>query len=79
MAIWWIHENWCAVFLMGVGVLVIMFLVVLGCHFLLPRPEHMVRCAQEKRRWEQRQEERMSRMSGVPGQGDEIHLHHYRP
>ena len=59
----WIRQNWWAVVLMAVGDNVPGGAGEATSSFLM----HMVRRAQEKRRREQRQEERMSRMGVEDG------------
>lgn len=55
-----------------VVLLILMFLLVLGCHFLLPRPDHM------KKRSERRKSIRRSmRRPGRIRQSDEIQMDHY--
>ena len=60
--------------LVGIVVLlIVMFLLVLGCHCLLPRPDHM------KKRSERRKSIRRSmRRPGRIRQGDEIQMDPYR-
>ena len=43
-----IKKYWWAALLAGVGVLVAMFLLVLACHFILPRPQQARRKAQQR-------------------------------
>ena len=62
LAIDWIRDMWWAVLLMGVGVLLIMFFIVLVCHLILPRPEHA------KFRAERRRSIRQSRRGQRPVQ-----------
>ena len=47
-AIDWIRNMWWAVLIIGVGVLVIMFFIVLICHLILPRPEHAKKRAERR-------------------------------
>ena len=44
-----VSSYWWAILLGGVGTLMLMFFVVVLCHFTLPRPEHMKRRAQKRR------------------------------
>ena len=62
LAIDWIRDRWWAVLLMGVGVLLVMFFIVLVCHLILPRPEHA------KFRAERRRSIRQSRRGRRPVQ-----------
>ena len=55
----WILNMWWAVLLMVVGFLLIMFFIVLGCHFLLPSPEHVHK--QSERRCSIRKRQSMKR------------------
>lgn len=45
----WITQYWWAGVVGSIVILVVLFLIVLGCHCLLPRPEHMKKRAQRRR------------------------------
>ena len=49
LAIQWIRDMWWAVLLIGVGILVIMFVIVLVFHLILPRPEHVRKRAERRK------------------------------
>ena len=68
-AINWIREMWWAVLLMGLGVLVIMFLIVLACHLVLPRPEHAKRRADRRKTIRQSRKVRQDRHNAVKQEG----------
>ena len=65
-AIDWIRNMWWAVLLIGVGVLVIMFFIVLICHLILPRPKHAKKRAERRRTIRRsRKQERRNPVQGV--------------
>ena len=64
-AIDWIREMWWAVLLVGLGVLVIMFFIVLICHLILPRPEHAKMRAERRKTIRQSRKVQQGRSSAV--------------
>ena len=72
----WIINMWWAVLLIIVGFLLIMFFIVLGCHFLLPRPEHVRKRSERRRSIRTRS---MKRRRGVATDDLVATDHHYAP
>ena len=65
-AIDWIRNMWWVVLLVGVGVLVIMFFIVLILHLILPRPEHAKKRAERRRTIRRsRKEQQRNPVAGV--------------
>lgn len=48
-AVSWLRQYWWASIIMAVAILVILFVIVLACHCLLPRPEHMKKRGERRR------------------------------
>ena len=65
----WIREMWWAVLLIGLGVLVIMFLIVLACHLALPRPEHAKMRADRRKTIRQSRKVRQDRHNALKQEG----------
>ena len=64
-AIDWIREMWWVVLLIGLGVLVIMFFLVLICHLILPRPDHAKMRAERRKTIRQSRKVQQVRSSAV--------------
>ena len=79
-AFYWITKYWWAGLVGAVAILLVFFFIVLGCHFFLPRPEHMKKRAdrrsdiQNKNR-ALRRERLLSTTSVNPGRNRNITTH----
>ena len=54
-AISWVTTYWWAAVIGGVMILIVLFLIVLGCHCILPRPEHMKKRSERRKNIRTRQ------------------------
>lgn len=64
-ALTWVIQYWWAGIIAGVAILVVLFVIVLVCHFILPRPEHMKKRIERRRtiRQNKRQSRRQRRVN----------------